>query len=281
MVMIPDLGLLIEQQIEHKAVKNEVREYLGFSGVNDECQRKPWLAWRWANTDAEIPARVYRLFRRGDYEETVLLEELKAAGVRVVSTQAEVEHFTGHARGHTDGILENVPDAPKTPHLLEVKTMASSYFSKFKKQVDLIGFEMALADYSKSYWGQIHLYMGYLNLTRCLYVITNKDNEERIYARVRFDKAVFDALNAKVLDLLSSETPPEGISQNPTFFKCKYCDFSDYCHKGSPPSRTCRSCANVELHDNGVWLCGVQNGKPLNKNEQLKGCQLYHRNSNY
>lgn len=271
MALIPVRDNPVEAAIEEKTYPQADRTYLGMSGVGGSCLRKSWYSWRWVK-DRTISARVKRIFERGDLEEPRIVADLEAAGMIITDDQLEVSHVTKHCLGHIDGIANNVPGAEKTPHLTEYKTMKNSSFNALKKKAVLLGdFGQALLTTNGTYYGQIMLYMGYLGLTRCLYVVTNKDNEERLYARIKFEPQIFEQLKDRASDILFSETPPPRVSDRSDFFECKWCDFKDICFNGAPVKKNCRTCKHVDIHDEGKWQCSLINTE-LSKQSQIQGC---------
>jgi len=233
MAIIPKINTLNEI-MDNKTYKMEYRDYLGYSGLGEECERKIWYGFRWAY-DKEHSARVNRIFDRGKMEEYRIQSSLVEKGCTILNVEKEVEGVTGHVRGHIDGIVYNVPTAEKTEHLLEIKTMKNSSFQKYMKD--------GLKNYSKTYWQQIHSYMGHLNISRCLYVVTNKDTEERDYKRIKFDRDSFTEGERKALRIITSPNSPDRlIGANRTFFKCKFCDARKQCLYDEPLKVTCRTC---------------------------------------
>lgn len=271
MAVLPKTTNPVQLEIESKVFPQENREYLGMSGIGRKCVREQWFAWRWV-INRTINARGARIFNRGDIEEPRIIKDLEAAGMRVYDDQLEIVHSTGHSKGHIDGLVANVPGAEKTEHLAEFKTMKASKFNALKKKALLLGFPTALEELHFDYWVQIQLYMGYLGLKRCLYIITNKDTEERIYERVHFVKADFITAQNRIMSILTFEEPPIGISQREDWFECKFCDFKSVCFGHNQPLKHCRTCVFADLHVGGEWLCSTNDNKRLDKTAQYKGC---------
>lgn len=259
----------IEQALEHYTIEKLPASYIGMSGLGNPCQRKIWLDFHWASKGKLTPKQV-RIFERGDLEERRVIQDLERAGMRVHSMQKEWIDDTGHVRGHIDGIVENVPGAEKTPHLLEIKTMNDDRFKQYKKN----GLQLS----NPSYYVQMHSYMGAFHLTRCLYIITNKDNEERIYHRYKYKKEVFEEYQRLAFNLLVAEKPPELI-YNRHYFVCKGCMHYNYCHNNQDPVITCRTCSDVVIENEGKFSCNFHN-KYLNPLEQRTACPEYTKDPN-
>jgi len=266
MALIPKQDTL-KEIIEKGMVLLENREYIGMSGLAGPCSRKIWYDFHWAY-DRLVSKRVKRLLDRGELEELRVVTDLIAAGMTIkfaLGGQVELVDKTGHIKGHPDGEVYQVPTAPKTPHLLEIKTMNNKLFKIYVKQ----GLEKS----NPSYWGQIHTYMGERKLTRCLFVVTNKDTEERHYERIHYKKEVHKDCMSRGFNILTSEFPPNKIGES-TWFECQFCDAKKICHKGAKINRNCRTCKNVNIEEKGQWSCELY-GHWLNKQEQLDGCESY------
>lgn len=250
--------------IENKQIEQVGRPYLGMSGIGKECSRAQWYAWRWVYTSF-IEPRVQRIFDRGDIEEARVIKDLDNAGMycyrlgkdgvhypitgAIGEEQEEFVHFTGHSLGHSDGRIIGLPEAPMTPHLLEIKSCNDKYFKLLVK--------LGVEEQFPEYYAQMQIYMRYTGLERALFVATNKNDEARHYERVYFHKEKADMLHTRILDILSAETPPPRISKTPDFFKCKFCNAKKVCFEVEEHNRHCRTCTRAELHDNGIWKCGI------------------------
>jgi len=260
---IPSTVNRVKHAIDYKLLYSKPRPYLGMSGVGASCRRKLWYNFRWASGDGEITPETQRIFERGDWEEMRVLRDLRNIGVEVYMMkdgakvypegireeyQEEVKHFTGHSLGHIDGRVINVPGAELTEHLLEIKTMKAEKFKDYIKN----GF-LNFPEYEM----QIQLYMGYLGLKRCLYIVCNKNTEERSYERYKFDEGIFEEGKNKILTIISTDDPLDlpRISDKPDYYLCSFCQHRQLCFGYRGPEKNCRTCVNVELHDDGIWKC--------------------------
>lgn len=254
----------IEKAIEGYSIDRHPSTYMGLSGIGNPCKRKIWLDFHWVSMQKLTPRQV-RIFERGDLEEKRVIDDLERAGMHVHSCQKEFVDVTGHLKGHIDGIVEGVPGAEKTPHLLEIKTMNDDRFKQYKKQ----GLQLS----NPTYYVQMHCYMGAFNLTRCLFIVTNKDNEDRIYHRYKYKKEVYEDHMRIAFDLLTQNRPPDNI-YNRHFFGCKMCSHYEYCYNNKAPEVTCRTCADCCIVDQGRFYCDLKQ-KDLNTLEQRAACEGY------
>lgn len=268
MVMIPKRNEL-EAIIESKTIPQTNRPYIGASGLGSKCQRKIWLDFRWVY-QREISARLARIFERGDLEENRIIKDLKEAGVIIESTQTGFTDDTGHIKGHVDGIISNLPGDDRK-HLLEIKTMNDARFKAYIKD--------GLKSTNFTYYVQMNLYMGFLNLERCLFITTNKNDESRLYKFYDFDEAVFSEYKNVGFQILTSEQMPPAIGGK-TWFECKMCDAKSYCHGDEPTAMNCRTCTYADIEMNGVWNCS-KNHIQLSVEDQRMGCDKYEKSEVY
>lgn len=258
----------IENKIELGLVKQKLRPYLGYSGLGHECHRKLWMDFRWCYSKRLEP-RIVRLFARGNYEEDVIEADLVRAGMKVINREVEMIGLAAHVKGHIDGEVVLVPDYEEEVLLLEMKTMNDSKFKQYKK--------IGLKKFSGTYWGQIHSYMGKRKLKNCLYVVTNKNNEERDYQVIPFCDETFKKMERVAVSVLTAEEIPERIGRRVDMV-CKFCDAKGTCHGGNEVMRNCRTCESCDLEEEGKWSCSYYNeSTPLTEDAQREGCIKYER----
>jgi hypothetical protein len=267
----------VEEMIESGFVDPEPpRRYLGVSIIGRTCPRQIWYMFRWYLLQERITPRQKRLFSRGHREEPIIHADLKKIGIKVISKQEGSTTAEGHISGHNDGVLINVPDAPKTKHLNEIKTSKHSIFIKLAKIFDTKAENQTCIElWSLTYYVQAIVYMYMFKLKRCLYIVVNKDNDERFYERFKADTKTAKYYLQRGVDIINSDIPPEKI--NPaSHYKCgpKWCRFNLICHHKGKPSKTCRSCRYSEPVKKGKWYCN-KNKKNISYKKQLKACKKY------
>ena len=266
--------------IEDRVISGEMRGYLGLSQIGKECCRSLWYDFRFCSKK-EFSARVARLFARGHREEPIIVADLQDIGIKVHSDQAEAICGYGHIKGHIDGIGENIPDAPKTPHLLEFKTMKegvtatktrkATYFHKLK--------EKGVKYSNPVYYAQCQCYMHLMKLTRTLFVAVNKNTDERYYERIKLDSAEAKAIIRRGESIILSESPPQRLKPSGNQDKnwqCNFCDHKAICLHQAEPLRNCRTCQYCDMENEGKWSCSEKetNGEKywLSLEKQIEGC---------
>jgi len=243
----------------------EHRPYLGASLLGHSCERYLWYSFRWCYS-AEFSSRLIRLFNRGHREEPEIIKELEKIGIKCYGDQTEFVAGYGHIRGHCDGMADNVPEAPKTTHLLEFKTMNDKSFKDLKKK----GLKLS----KPVYWAQVQLYMHGLELTRCLHINVNKNDDDLYIERIKYDKDEALNLLRKGQDILFSEFPPRK-KFNSTWYECKWCSANGICHGNNPVDQTCRTCQYADIVQDGKWECSLADGEEISVERQRKSCTEY------
>lgn len=251
-----------------QARRDERRPHLGASVLGRECDRELWYIFRWA-TKAEHAGRLLRLFARGDLEEPRLIEDLRRIGVTVLDLdpdtgkQWDVRDLGEHFGGSMDAVALGVLEAPKTWHLLEFKTHNAKSFAKLLKD--------GVQQSKPEHWAQMQTYMHLAGLERALYLACNKDTDELYQERIHADAAAAIRLIERARRIIFAARPPARISEDPAFFKCRFCDHRSICHEGNLPEVNCRTCIHSSPLEAGGWQCERWN-KPISTEEQRVGC---------
>lgn len=278
MAELPELVTLTEAAIwaglEAPQDRGE-RKYLGASVLGEDCERKLWYAFRWATPPDVFDGRKLSIFESGNVWEDRLVEYLRAGGMTVEATDPEnegeqfaVRFAGGHGGGHTDGKVYGVPEAPKTVHLFEAKSSNQKNFLVLRRK----GVKEAKA----SHYAQMQTYMHLQGLTRALYVCVNKNDDALYVERVDYDAAFALALMVKADRIVSANSAPPKLHEDPAAkmaWQCGFCDKRGVCHEGAWARRNCRTCihATAEPDGDARWSC-ARHLKDLTVEEQRAGC---------
>ncbi|UOF77232.1 exonuclease [Caudoviricetes sp.] len=262
----------IDAALESKP--NKPRPHLGVSLVGGPCERAIWYNFRWAAQE-KFEGRMLRLFDRGAREEETVVKLLQSIGAVVEFTgrnQKRVD-FGSHVSGSLDGIIvSGLPGAPKAKHVLEIKTHNKKSFEKLEKE----GVKVS----KPAHYTQMQLYMLGTEIDRALYFAVCKD-DDRIYTeRVKFDKAFADEELYRAKKIALMQHPPMKISENASWFECKFCPSADICHylKGSK-NKSCRTCVYSQPLEDSTWICKHYNKQAIPLEFQYKGCSHHEMKS--
>jgi len=255
---------------ESKNSSEKPRPYIGWSSIGDICERKLWFRFRAAVRDS-VEGRIARLFDTGHREEDRLLNELRAIGCKVESRdpktgkQFAVSSHGGHMRGHADARVQGLPESPKTVFLCDVKTVNSKKFDALVKS--------GLRSLYPQYYAQGIGYMGHMKLEKAVFIFVDK-NSDRIHCEFfDFDQKEFEKLEAKAGRIIFSDKAPTKLSDDPSWYECKFCAAHDLCH-GSKLTKevNCRTCANSTAMEDGTWHCNHWDMTIPDLDAQLAGC---------
>lgn len=245
------------------------RGYLGWSNLGSPCERALWLGFRWAAKE-NFDGRMARLFETGHREEARVIDELRAIGCKVwdrdeFGRQFGVSAHGGHLRGHADAVVLGLPEAPETPHLVDVKTIKAKKFEELLKK--------GLRELFPRYWAQGQGYMGGLSLERAFFIFVCKDDDRIHCERFYFDPVEYQRLLARAERIITAPEPPPRISSDPAWWQCKTCAMHGLCHGQQAPLVNCRTCAHsTPVPDgDGGWTCELRN-TAIDVGRQHTGC---------
>ena len=278
------------------------RVHLGASAVGSSCTRELWYSFRWA-LNPRHEGRLLRLFERGHREEAWIVAELRLVGMSVeeldLSVPLTVEEkqlpqyrfkaLGGHFAGGSDGFVLGVFEAPKSWHLLEVKTSNERRFKELQRD----GVRTA----QPKHWEQMQSYMhgmapslpldgsrvvtAKVRVRRALYVCVCKNDDHVYVERIHYDRAAAEAIARKAEGVIFAPEPLSRISEDPTWFECKFCDYRPVCHLGQVEllERNCRTCLSSTPTQDGAWTCDYYKDGALGEkltlvpNAQRHGCE--------
>jgi hypothetical protein len=252
---------------EHRDFDHVVRG----SSLGHPCERHLWYRFRWAHRPELFDGRKLRLFHTGHVEEARMIAWLRMTGAEVFDVdpatgeQWEVVALEGHFKGHADGVVIGIVEAPVAKHLLECKTHNEKSFLQLKRH--------GVAISKPEHVAQMQIYMHLLGLDRAFYLAKHKDTDELYAERVRYDVAQALALMAKAERIATANKAPARASDDPGYFLCKAFNCASYglCHGSDFALRNCRTCLHSETAPDGDWIC-LRHDRILTVADQKAGC---------
>lgn len=226
---------------------------IGASALGNECDRALWYGLRWVSPAEAMKGRTLRIFERGNWEETRLIADLRRAGLDVLDRDEDTgrqwvfSQADGFLRGKADGRCWGVIEAPKAEHVLEIKSLKAADFRAIVKH--------GLLKAKPEHWHQLHAGMAGLGVARGLYVGTNKDTEEVLTERVRFDAEVALRQEARVSRIVAADDPPGRVSDKADAFSCRFCQHKAACHEAAFARKHCRTCLHFTFTTDGNGHC--------------------------
>ena len=247
-----------------------MREHCGASGIGNPCERAIYYSFRWT-TKPEHSGRLLRLFRRGQDEEQVFIDDLRAIGLTVSEgpepgKQWRFGDFGGHFAGSMDAAILGLIEAPKTWHVGEFKTANKKSFDDIVKN--------GVKKSKPLHFAQMQMYMHWSGMKRAVYIVTCKDNDHRYLERIEYDRYYAGELEEKAKRVIFAKTPPPKLSERPDYYLCKWCDHYEVCHQDGDPEVNCRTCSYSEPTLAGKWQCKRHNDL-IQLSTQKTGCGDY------
>ncbi len=269
-----------DRALEAKAAKEPPRPYLGMSQIGESCERKSWYRYRFVKQEM-FDSQTLKRFEDGHRTEALIIERLKLLeGITLLDIDQKtgrqfgfVDH-DGHFRGHADGMIVGILQAPKANHIFEVKCCSDKKIAELRKAVADAGEKAALKKWNPTYYAQAVLYIDYMGYSRHYLVAATPGGREWMGVRTNADPAHAMKLRARAKRTILSHEPLDKISNKPDWFECRFCAFSGICHNGESPERNCRTCIHSTPVENGEWTC-ARWGKKITTEEQLAGCVVH------
>ena len=272
MALLPGLPTTLNTIDSHieQTQSDWMREHCGASGIGNPCERAIYYSFRWT-TKPEHSGRLLRLFRRGQDEEQVFIDDLRAIGLTVSEgpepgKQWRFGDFGGHFAGSMDAAILGLIEAPKTWHVGEFKTAN-------KKSFDDI-FKNGVKKSKPLHFAQMQMYMHWSGMRRAVYIVVCKDDDRRYLERIEYDRYCAGELEEKAKRIIFAKTPPPKLSDRPDYYLCKWCDHYEVCHQGDDPEVNCRTCSYSEPTLAGKWKCNRHNDL-IQLSTQKTGCEDY------
>ena len=246
------------------------RPHLGGSIIGRPCSRELWYSFRWC-TNKRHSGRVLRLFQTGHLAEARFTADLRSAGVTVYDTnpatgdQFKASACDGHFGGSFDGVGVGFLEAPEIWHLIEMKTHNEKSFKK------LAADGVAVAKPEHYVQMQVYMYLAEPRLQRAFYLAVNKNTDELYAERIRLNPDVGRGAVEKASVIIASDRPLERLSNDPSWYQCKFCDHHNLCHGNDAPEVNCRTCMHSTPAANSEWHCS-RHDMTLNLATQKVGC---------
>ena len=271
----------VDTAIEAKGNAQPHRPYLGMSSIGHDCARALWYGFRWCSLST-FDAATLRRFADGHASEAIMIERLRAVdGVELWTEdptqpgkQIACSDIGGHFRGHLDGVIVGLIQAPSTPHVWEHKCTAEKKQAALHKDKQEHGEKAALKAWDGIYWAQAQVYMHYQGLTRHYLTCDSAGSRITVSVRTNADPTAAVTLIAKARRIITATEPPARISERPDWYQCSWCQHRAICHERTIPEINCRTCAHAtpELDGDGRWSC-ARFGCDIDTRTQRQGAQ--------
>lgn len=229
------------------------RKHLGASTLGEACSRKLFYMFRWVK-DVKHEGRIQRIFNVGHEAEPRFIQYLKGIGFEFLEPTEKQFRISG-CNGHYGGSLDGKCIAPGRYQISEPLI----FLNEFKTNNTGSGFtnidKDGLMKAKPKHYAQMCAYGFKEQLKYGLYLIENKNDSSIIIKIVELDWTYGASLERKAEEIIYSKQPPNRISDTPSYFDCRYCDYVGVCHNGEKVEINCRSCKHANPIKNSQWEC--------------------------
>lgn len=215
--------------------KEKKRDYLGASLIGNECARQVWYSFN------HYPREPYSAETLMKFEDGHRTEDLTAHRLRQVAglelwthdengNQFGFSMFDGKFKGHCDGVVRGLHQAPKSLHVWECKASGEKKWKEFKAAKQKHGEKGALKAWNNNYYVQAQLYMHFLKIDRHYLTLAYAGGRDYESCRTEYDKAIALAAIDRAEKIIAAQHGPPRLSEKPDYFVCKWCDYKEICH---------------------------------------------------
>ena len=186
--------------------------------------------------------------------------------------QFSFEDLNGHHKGNCDGRARYVPDQDQWGVeldewiLLEFKTHNEKSFNAVAASNVFQG--------KLDHWKQMQRYMEKIGFNLGLYGAVCKNTDRMYWEFIPFEPAWAIEAEAITREAIFSDKIPIRLSNSPSYYECKWCNFRPQCHFNAPMLKNCRTCISSFPATNGDWACNLAQRKIPHDVEQV-GCEFY------
>ena len=217
------------------AQDTKVRDYLGASSIGEDCPRKIWYRYNDYPRDL-FKAETLLNFADGHASEDITADRLRMVeGITLIThddsgNQIGFEDLKGKFKGHCDGMILGLKQAPKTWHVWEHKCSNHKKYNQFLNTKAKFGEKFALKNWNKNYYVQGQLYMHYHNVKRHYMTVALAGSRMYASCRTEYEPEVAMQYIDRADKIINAKQEPPRLSDKRDFFQCRWCEFSDECH---------------------------------------------------
>lgn len=228
------LKAIVEREFASKS-KDEKRDYLGASAIGDPCARKIW--YQLHGYEGE-PFKAHTIwgFEDGHKQEDEMARRLRMIpGIELWTHGPNGKQYgftmmDGKFKGHADGVIRGLLQAPKALHIWENKASGQKKYDEFTKAKNDFGEKNTLEQWNKGYFIQAQLLMHKFQIDRHYCTVELAGGRDVQSCRTEYQPQVAEAAINKADMILSARQEPARVSEKPDFYLCKWCPFREICH---------------------------------------------------
>lgn len=215
------------------AQENAPRDYIGGSGIGHECTRKIWYGFK-GYPQKPKPFKNIAAIEDGHRTEDLIAARLRMVeGIELHTHKPDGSQYGfdwGFMRGHYDGVIKGVKEAPKTWHIWENKCVNEKKYKALIKAIEDYGQKDALRRWDMLYYGQAVIYMEAEGMPRHFMTASTPGGRDVISVRTNENPKFAQGLKSKAKAIFNAtEAPPRMWSKD--YYQCKWCDYYNICHE--------------------------------------------------
>lgn len=229
--------MALQREVEKAQRGKEQRDYLGASQIGDPCARKIWYKFN-KYPEEEVSAIGLMAADSGYYAEEITAKRLRAIpGINLIThkedgTQYGWSAIDGKFKGHYDGIITGLIQAPKAKHIWEHKDKDHNKFADFQNKKKQYGEKRVLEKWDEKYFGQAQVNMHFEKVDRHYMTVSYAGARKYDSCRTEYQPEVAERYVDRAHKIIEATQPPPRINEAPDFFLCKFCSFRKICHDG-------------------------------------------------
>jgi hypothetical protein len=269
----------LDAVLERESQQSNARSYLGMSALGANCERSLWYSFRFA-AKSVFKADTLRRFEDGHLGEELMAARLRKLDFIELYTlgedgkQIEAVDCNGHLKGHYDGVIRGVLEAPKAWHIWEHKSVNDKSLEKLRSMIAEHGEKATLKKWNHVYYSQAQLYMYKEQLDRHFMTVSSPGGRDYTSLRTELDSAFAKALIEKAQRIIDAQEPLVRISDDASYFECGWCDYKSLCHEQKVAAKNCRTCVSATAVDDGAWSCS-RHKREITIQDQRVGCRSH------
>lgn len=226
------INAVLDASLLKKRADQPRRQYVGASGIGEECERKLQFEFAGAPKETDFKPLTLRKFDFGHMGEELARCWFQDAGFLLTQkNQRTGERFRfvqmdGQFSGEPDGVFVGGPEIEGLtyPAMWEHKFVGAKTY----KEITRDGLKRA----RPKYWSQIHTCMAYLGLAQTIFTVTNADSGEQAHIVYDIDPVEAQRMTDRAVRIIESTRASELLPRayaKADHFECKWCPFTKRC----------------------------------------------------
>jgi hypothetical protein len=218
--------LAADVAMEAASAKEPVRRYIGASIAGNQCDLFLWYTLYGPAVPRSISARGLKAIQDGHTTEEVMAARLaRVPGVEIYDRQGGFSDLGGLFKGHWDGRIRGILEAPITEHIWENKACNAEKYEKLRSLRDLLGEKQALQKWDYVYYIQAILYMHYSGTKRHYLTVCLPGARDAISVRTNANPELAKATIWRIGMIIESKAPPVAMKAP----ACNWCMYKSRC----------------------------------------------------